>query len=110
MHQSTLAILCKLGPEKQTLFGPDGPTECHIRSASLSMGSEPTGVTHTVRQDARISERYGTHGKRGCLVARHNTVSASAVVTRGQDERAHVCLGNDDLLMPVDEAIDIELF
>ena len=40
--------------EDDTLFFPDGPMECHMRSASWSIGSEPT--ERTIRRQVPIVE------------------------------------------------------
>ena len=36
--------------------------------------------------------------------------SATRMVLSSQDEQTYVCLGDDDLFLPVDNAVDVDLF
>ena len=63
--QRLLANLRRKIEDLLTLFGPEGPMECHMRSESWSIGSEPTGkllVSTANPFNAGDNERRHTEG------------------------------------------------
>lgn len=80
------------GIEERTLLGPDGPIDRHIRSASSSIGSEPTASANVNLLICAQVERK-TNQKKDylfCLRSTITMVGSSLLVASG--ETTYVCL------------------